>query len=125
MSVVLKNSRPVLQRYDVQWEEDPATVGKCPLRNISQISECVWVSSRIMHEEEDDYLHTQQKYIPSSEAAKRRAKFFYCQFKEKLSSRRVPKGDSGQRHSLAEKVAHALGSVTHTNGLIPVQGNMV
>lgn len=120
MSVVLNNTRPVLQRYDVPWDEQQQAEADahqcCPLRNVSQISECVWVSSKIIDEEEPDYLHTENKYISSSEHAKRRAKLFYCQFKEKLTHRR---NGHGQRHLLTEKLAHALASVTHTNGIIP------
>eukprot|EP01054_Gregarina_sp_Poly1_P009094 Gregarina_sp_Poly_1__9093@NODE_556_length_7542_cov_414_325351_g438_i0_p7_GENE_NODE_556_length_7542_cov_414_325351_g438_i0NODE_556_length_7542_cov_414_325351_g438_i0_p7_ORF_typecomplete_len126_score7_34_NODE_556_length_7542_cov_414_325351_g438_i054475824 len=120
MSVLIRS--PAIQRYDVQWEDD-CNPNCIPLRNVSLISECAWVSSKIMYDgEDDDYLPTQNKYITSSAAAKRRAKLFYCQFKERLSNHRLGRGtDKRHRatHALAEKLAHALGIISHSNGFIP------
>eukprot|EP01053_Blabericola_migrator_P004115 Blabericola_migrator_1__4114@NODE_2252_length_3051_cov_1329_759048_g1419_i0_p3_GENE_NODE_2252_length_3051_cov_1329_759048_g1419_i0NODE_2252_length_3051_cov_1329_759048_g1419_i0_p3_ORF_typecomplete_len129_score8_55_NODE_2252_length_3051_cov_1329_759048_g1419_i025972983 len=117
MSVVLKAPPAQLQRYDVSWETsvaDMPTHSKCPLRNISQISECVWASSKIIYDEDDDNdVAAQQKYIPVSAAAKRRMKLYYCQMKERFGHHR----SSNQPHMrgcLTEKLAQALSGFTHS-----------
>eukprot|EP01057_Protomagalhaensia_wolfi_P003171 Protomagalhaensia_wolfi_Nauph_80__3170@NODE_3227_length_851_cov_1350_230296_g2526_i0_p1_GENE_NODE_3227_length_851_cov_1350_230296_g2526_i0NODE_3227_length_851_cov_1350_230296_g2526_i0_p1_ORF_typecomplete_len128_score11_81_NODE_3227_length_851_cov_1350_230296_g2526_i095478 len=114
MSVLLKAPPKCLQRYDVYWDKsfkaDHSSC--CPLRNISQVSECAWVCSNIMPEDHEAMHDDGFAPLDIPMSAKRRLKFRYCIWKERLVQLRHSKSP-GHRSSFGEKIHHAIAGFSH------------
>eukprot|EP01056_Protomagalhaensia_sp_Gyna25_P003327 Protomagalhaensia_sp_Gyna_25__3326@NODE_3007_length_778_cov_1904_822733_g2511_i0_p1_GENE_NODE_3007_length_778_cov_1904_822733_g2511_i0NODE_3007_length_778_cov_1904_822733_g2511_i0_p1_ORF_typecomplete_len128_score11_44_NODE_3007_length_778_cov_1904_822733_g2511_i0316699 len=116
MSVLLKAPPKCLQRYDVYWDKSFKAdhSSSCPLRNISQVSECAWACSNIMSEDDENTHEEGFAPLDIPIAAKRRLKFRYCLWKERLVQLRHSK-PPGHKSSLGAKISHAIAGFSHTS----------